>query len=53
MATVERSADQEVELTGLLDEFRTALRDEIEAARRSAAASGIPLPSVPHIARPK
>ena len=43
MATVERPADEEVALTGVLAEFRTALREEIEAARRSAAASGIHL----------
>ena len=44
MATVDsRSPEQEVALSGVLDEFRTALREEIDAARRSAAASGIHL----------
>jgi hypothetical protein len=32
--------DQEVELTGVMAEFRTALPEEIDAACRSAAASG-------------
>src|SRR5262249_35175504 len=40
MATVAGSAEREVALSGLLEEFRTALREEIEAARRSAVASG-------------
>jgi hypothetical protein len=33
----------EVSLTGVLEEFRNALRDEIEAARRAAGSSGIQL----------
>ncbi len=33
----------ELALTGVLEEFRTALREEICAARRSAAATGIQL----------
>jgi hypothetical protein len=43
MATVEGSRPQEVPLSGVLEEFRTALREEIEAARRSAAATGVQL----------
>jgi AAA domain/PLD-like domain len=43
MATVEQPPEQEVALTGVLEEFRTALREEIDASRRSAAASGIHL----------
>jgi hypothetical protein len=43
MATVERPPEQEVALSGVLEEFRTALREEIDAARGSAAASGIQL----------
>src|SRR5215207_3109698 len=37
------NAQDEVELVGVLDEFRTALREELEAARRLAASSGIQL----------
>jgi hypothetical protein len=33
----------EVELVGVLDEFRTALREELDAARRVAAGAGIQL----------
>lgn len=44
MATGERAdTPGEVELVGVLDEFRTALREEIDAARRVAAGSGIQL----------
>ncbi len=39
----EPNAQDEVELAGVLGEFRTALREEIEAARRAAASSGIQL----------
>jgi len=35
--------EQEIPLTGERAEFRTALRDEIWAARRSSASAGIPL----------
>ena len=43
MAALEQPPEQEVVLSGVLGEFRTALREEIDAARRSAAASGIHL----------
>ena len=43
MAAQEQPAEQEVTLSGVLGEFRTALREEIDASRRSAAASGIHL----------
>jgi hypothetical protein len=44
MATPEHAdARSEVELVGDLNEFRTALREEIDAARRMAASSGIQL----------
>jgi Cdc6-like AAA superfamily ATPase len=43
MATVDRPPEREVALSGVLEEFRKALREEIDAARRSAAASGIQL----------
>ena len=36
-------AEVEVELTGVLGEFREALRDEIEAARRNAQSSAVQL----------
>jgi hypothetical protein len=42
MATTGTAA-REVELSGVLKEFRYALREEIEAARRSAVASGVHL----------
>jgi hypothetical protein len=41
--TRDRPQEQEVELTGFLAEFRTALREEFEAARRVAASAGIQL----------
>jgi hypothetical protein len=45
MATPERVEDplDEVELVGVLAEFRTALREELDAARRVAAGAGIQL----------
>jgi AAA domain len=43
MPTVDQRPDQEVALSGVLEEFRTALREEIDAARRSAASSGVRL----------
>ncbi len=43
MPTVDQRPDQEVALSGVLEEFRTALREEIDAARRSAATSGVRL----------
>lgn len=45
MVTPERAAgvQDEVELVGVLDEFRTALREELDAARRVAAGAGIQL----------
>jgi hypothetical protein len=45
MATLGRATERqgEVELSGVLAEFRTALQEEIDAARRSAAATGIHL----------
>jgi hypothetical protein len=44
MTTVERaSARDEVELVGVLDEFRTALREELDAARRASASGAIQL----------
>jgi hypothetical protein len=43
MATVDRPPEPEVALSGVLGEFRTALREEIDAGRRSAASSGIQL----------
>jgi AAA domain len=41
--TMGDAALQEVKLTGVLAEFRMALREEIDAARRAAAASGVML----------
>ncbi len=41
--TRERPEEREVELAGFLAEFRTALREELEAARRVAASAGIQL----------
>lgn len=38
-----RDAEQEVPLHGELAEFRTALREEIEAARRAASSLAVPL----------
>lgn len=38
-----RSAQEDVQLSGVLDEFRTALRAEIEAASREAATSAVSL----------
>ena len=44
MTTAESTARQdEVQLPRVLEEFRAALREEIEAARRSAVASGVGL----------
>src|SRR3954454_9296745 len=43
MATVEHPREEEGVLSGVLEEFRVALREEIDASRRSAAASGIQL----------
>jgi AAA domain/PLD-like domain len=43
MATSGNPHEQEVALSGVLEEFRTALREEIDAARRSAASSGVRL----------
>jgi hypothetical protein len=43
MSGQEERSDQEVVLSGVLEEFRTALREEIDAARRSAAAGGVQL----------
>ena len=45
MAPPRRSTDEqdEVELVGVLAEFRTALREELDAARRVAAGAGIQL----------
>lgn len=44
MAILERAdAQGEGELSGVLEEFRTALREEIDAARRTAASAGIQL----------
>src|SRR4051812_15405112 len=41
--TLAGSSEQEVGLSGVLEEFRIALREEIDAARRSAVASGVQL----------
>lgn len=38
-----REAEQEVPLSGDLAQFRTALREEIDAARKAASSSAIPL----------
>jgi hypothetical protein len=43
MAVNDQRLDQEIVLSVVLEEFRTALREEIEAARRSAASSGVRL----------
>jgi hypothetical protein len=45
MATPYKSdvAEQEVPLHGELAEFRIALREEIDAARRAASSSAVPL----------
>jgi hypothetical protein len=43
MVSVDPQANQEVALSGVLAEFRTALREEMEAAKRSAASSGVRL----------
>jgi hypothetical protein len=51
MTTVERPAEQELALTGVLEEFRTALQEEIYAARRSAAAAGIQFLTAAGLAR--
>ena len=44
MARVHRTPNEnEVPLPGVLAEFRSALRDEIEAARRHEASAAVPL----------
>jgi hypothetical protein len=43
--------EQEIPLPPLLDEFRTALREEIEAARKNASSSAVPLSNGRRIAK--